>query len=232
MEAMVLAAGAGTRLGDLTDRIPKALVPVGGRPLLEWVVSSLVKAGAHRIIINTHHHDGMIREFIREYGAEGVDFLFSHEADGPYETGGGLFHAAELFEKEGPFLLHNADVLSTISLANLVARHRGDRESGNDKLIASVAVQERDSRRVLLFDDLGLVGWENRGSDRGPDGRVQVRDPEGLVHRKAFTGPRGSFTGKPSRESMSLTRGCSSFVGEREHSPSFPSTSTWPPKGG
>lgn len=188
MEAMVLAAGGGTRLGPLTDQLPKALVPVGGKPLLHWVVSDLVKAGAHRIIINTHHHEGMIRDFIRGSGPEEVEFLFSHEPDGPFETGGGLVHAAPLFEKRGPFLLHNADVLSTIPLADLVSRHRSVGDGGNEKLIASLAVQERDSRRVLLFDDMGLLGWENRGSDGSPDGRVQVRDPMGQEKRRAFTG--------------------------------------------
>jgi len=188
MEAMVLAAGAGTRLGPLTDQLPKALVPVGGKPLLEWVIANLAKAGARRIIINTHHHEGMIRDFVREYGPEDIEFVFSHEPDGPYETGGGVFHAAPLFEKRSPFLLHNADVLSTIPLADLVDRHEASRHSGEERLIASLAVQDRDSRRVLLFDNLGLIGWQNQGSDRGPDGRVQVREPVGLIRRKAFTG--------------------------------------------
>jgi NDP-sugar pyrophosphorylase family protein len=185
MEGMILAAGAGTRLGPITRDLPKAMVEVGGKPLLEWVVGNFVKAGIDRIIINCHHHEDKIREFIQEFGPPGIEFVFSPEPDGPFETGGGLFHASHHFREQQPFLLHNADVLSTISLTDLRSRHL---EAKSEGLIASLAVQERDSRRVLLFDDDGLMGWENRGSDRGPDGRVQVRDPVGMVSRKAFTG--------------------------------------------
>lgn len=185
MEGMILAAGAGTRLGPLTQHLPKALVEVGGKPLLEWVVSKFQKAGINRIVINCHHHEEQIRQFVQEYGPPGVDFVLSPEPDGPFETGGGLIHSARHFLEKDPFLLHNADVLSTIPLEDLLARHM---EARTEKLIASLAVQERDSRRVLLFDEEGLMGWENQGSDGGPDGRVQVRNPVGLVSRKAFTG--------------------------------------------
>jgi NDP-sugar pyrophosphorylase family protein len=188
MEGMILAAGAGTRLGNITDQTPKALVEVGGRPLLGWVMESMVAAGVNRIIINTHHHERQIRDFVRGACPPEATFVFSPEPDGPYETGGGLFHAAPLFREQRPFLLHNADVLSTISLRNLVEGHQDAREALGDRVIASLAVQARPSRRVLLFDDLGLMGWENRGSDRAPDGRSQVRDPVGKLRRWSFTG--------------------------------------------
>ena len=188
MEGMILAAGAGTRLGAITDALPKALVKVGGKPLLGWVAEAMARAGVTRIIINTHHHDEQIRTFIDTTGFPGVGFAISPEPDGPFETGGGLFNAAPLFREGRPFLLHNADVLTTIPLETLVARHLETSEAGPGRLIASLAVQRRPSRRVLLFDDVGLLGWENRGSDRAPDGRVQVRDPIGEVHRRSFTG--------------------------------------------
>jgi len=221
MEGMILAAGAGTRLGSLTDELPKALVEVGGKPLLGWVAEGLFQAGVRRIIINTHHHEEQIRAYVRDSGIRGVDFVISPEPEGPFETGGGLFHAASHFQESQPFLLHNADVLSTIPLGDLVERHRGSlerhrgslerhrgslerhrgslerhREAGagevledrRTRLIASLAVQRRDSRRVLLFDDLGLLGWENRGSDRARDGKVQVREPVGAIRRWSFTG--------------------------------------------
>ena len=188
MEGMILAAGAGTRLGPVTDELPKALVEVGGRPLLGWVAEGLAKAGVTRIIVNTHHHEGQIRAFLSHSGPPGVSFVFSPEPEGPYETGGGLLRAASLFKENRPFLLHNVDVLSTIHLESLVRRHQEARGAEGGGTIASLAVQRRDSRRVLLFDDQGLMGWENRGSDRAPDGRVLVREAVGTVGRRSFTG--------------------------------------------
>jgi NDP-sugar pyrophosphorylase family protein len=188
MEGMILAAGAGTRLGPLTADLPKALVQVGGKPLLGWVLERLVDAEVGRIIINTHHHEDRIREYVRRWSPAGVDFVFSPEPDGPYETGGGLLRAAGLFREPGPFLLHNADVLSSIPLRELVTRHVETRERVGPSVIASVAVQDRASSRKLLFDDHGLLGWENRGSDRAPDGRVDARDAVGAVYQRSFTG--------------------------------------------
>jgi len=188
MEAMILAAGLGTRLGPLTDHQPKALVKVGGRPLLGWVMDSLARAGVHRIIINLHHHEDQIRAYIRESAPPDLDFVFSLEPEEPLETGGGLFRAASLFQETGPFILHNADVLSSIRLAELVAGHREARGVIGESLVASLAVQRRPANRVLLFDDRGLMGWQNRGNDRVPGGVRRVREPEGRVESWAFTG--------------------------------------------
>jgi len=188
MEGMILAAGAGTRLGPVTEEIPKALVQVRGRPLLGWVVNKMVEAGVTRIIINTHHHEKQIRAFIDGAGRTGVNFDLSPEPDGPFETGGGLFRAAHLFREKEPFLLHNADILSSIPLGPLVAKHLTMLEPAEQGLIASLAVQQRNAARSLLFDDLGLLGWENKGSDRAPEGRRQVRDSVGDIKRWSFTG--------------------------------------------
>ena len=188
MEAMILAAGLGTRLGTITTELPKALVPVGDKPLLRWVIDGLVSAGVTRVVINTHHHDGQIRSFVVGLRIPGVDFALSPEPDGPYETGGGLLAASPLFQEEGPFLLHNADVLSTIPLGDLVTQHVAAGAGSESTLIASLAVQERESRRALLFDDLGLLGWDNRGGEGTKAARHEVREPVGAVRRWAFTG--------------------------------------------
>lgn len=188
MEAMILAAGLGTRLGPLTDSQPKALIEVRGKPLLGWVIHALVRAGATRIVINTHRHEDQIRAYVEKAGFPDVDFAFSPEPEEPLETGGGLFRAASLFRETDPFILHNADVLSTISLEDLVARHRDARELGGERLVASLAVQRRPANRALLFDDKGLMGWENRGSARAPEGVLRIREPEGPVAPWAFTG--------------------------------------------
>lgn len=192
---MILAAGAGTRLRPLTDRIPKALIEVGGRPLLGWVMESLVRGGINRVVVNAHHHEDRIRTYLRENAPPNVRVGFSPEPDGPYDTGGGLFAAARFFRYDWPFILHNVDVLSDIPMDWLLDEHmraRGrqvatpDRPMG--KLLASVAVQARDSSRQLLFDDQGLMGWENRGSKSSPPGSHLVREPIGELARYSFTG--------------------------------------------
>jgi NDP-sugar pyrophosphorylase family protein len=199
---MILAAGLGTRLRPLTDRIPKALVEVGGRPLLARVVDRLKEAGTERIVVNTHHHGTKIREYLRKAPFTNVEIVLSPEpGERPLDTGGGLFHAAPLFREERPFFLHNVDVLSEISLAEVMARHREGRvqwgresesepreSGGTNRLVASLAVQDRDAGRALLFDEVGLLGWENRGSDRAPEGAFRARDRRGEVRRLAFTG--------------------------------------------
>jgi len=188
MEGMILAAGAGTRLGPLTDRKPKALMEIGEKPILGWVIDAMVEAGVRRIVINTHHQADQISDFVKESFFPGLTFALSPEPEGPYETGGGLFRAAPLFQGDRPFLLHNADVLSTISLSSLAHRHEAAMDTVGPWLISSLAVQQRAAKRVLLFDDLGLLGWENRGSDRAADGRLEVRDPVGSTTKWAFTG--------------------------------------------
>ena len=128
MEAMILAAGLGTRLAPVTDAVPKALVMVRGRPLLAHVMDRLVAAGATRLIVNTSRHGDQIAGYLQEHAPPGVEILVSPEPDGPYDTGGGLLAAARLFRREGPILLHAVDVLSRIPLEALLAEHQAARE--------------------------------------------------------------------------------------------------------
>jgi NDP-sugar pyrophosphorylase family protein len=187
MEAMILAAGLGTRLRPLTDQVPKALLSVGGRPLLAKVMDRLVKAGARRIVVNAYHHAEQIRAFLADHTPPGIEIVLSPEPDGPYDTGGGLLAAAPLFRREGAFLLHNVDVLSRIPLGQLLAAHRAERAHHGDRVLATVAVQGRPAARQLLFDDAGLMGREIREGD----GRVvpeHAREPVGTIRRYAFGG--------------------------------------------
>jgi NDP-sugar pyrophosphorylase family protein len=102
----------------------------------------------------------------------------SREEEQPLETGGGVLHAAPLFRRDGPFLVHNGDVLSEVDLAALLEARAA---SG---ALAALAVHERDTSRFLLFDDAGLLGWENEATGRS--GRA--REPRGDVRRFAFSG--------------------------------------------
>lgn len=178
MDAMLLAAGLGTRLRPLTDHTPKALVPVGGVPILERVARRLVDAGADRLIINTHHLGDQIRDFVRERDGFGVEAVFSDEQGAPLETGGGLLQARPLFRGDAPFFLHNADILTDLSLEGMYRAHL---QLG---ALATLAVMERPSSRQLLFDEVGLVGRV----DQGKQLRLEARAPVGEVKPLAFAG--------------------------------------------
>lgn len=178
MDAMILAAGAGSRLGELTATLPKALVPVGGVPVLERVARRLIAAGADRLIINVHHHARQIVDYVDSRAGFGVEVVFSAEPDAPLETGGGLLHAAPLFRRDAPFFLHNVDVLSDIDLAALYRAHVG---SG---ALATLAVNQREASRYLLFDEAGLYGR----LDRRTGVSAEVRPATGGVVQYAFAG--------------------------------------------
>jgi NDP-sugar pyrophosphorylase family protein len=158
MKAMVLAAGVGSRLRPLTDSLPKALLEVGGRTMLEIVVERLKAAGVTEIIVNVHHLPDQIAGFIRARGSFGIRVELSRE-EVLLDTGGGLKKASWFFDDGRPFLVHNVDVLTDLDLGRLLAAHS---ESG---ALATLAVRERTSRRQLLFDDQGrLAGRRETGS--------------------------------------------------------------------
>ena len=154
---MVFSAGLGTRLRPLTDRLPKALVPVDGVPMLERVAARMVAAGCRRLVVNVCPFADEVEAFVRERRGFGVETVVVREAPAPLETGGGLSHARESFRGDGPILLHNVDVLTDLDLGALVAAHR------ESAATATLAVQERRTARRLLFDDDGLFGRVDDG---------------------------------------------------------------------
>ena len=180
MKAMIFAAGLGTRLKPLTDTMPKALVPVGGKPLLEIVITKLIAAGYDEIVINVHHFAGMIRDYVASRDNFGVTISFSDETDLLRETGGGIRHAAPLLDGPEPFLVHNVDILSNLDLAWFRQQHHeGD--------LATLLVSDRETARYFLFDEDGLlVGWTNilTGEVRSPWPGI---DPD-RCYRLAFSG--------------------------------------------
>ena len=153
MQAMIFAAGLGTRLKPLTDRIPKALVSVGGEPLLKRVIFQLKDAGFTRIVVNVHHFSQQIIDYLRESNNFGMDIRISDESDKLLETGGGIKKAWPLFDQTEPILIHNVDILSNVNLQKFYQ---------NAPLAARLLVSERKTKRYLLFDDtMRLVGWTN-----------------------------------------------------------------------
>ena len=151
---MIFAAGLGTRLKPLTDTMPKALVPVGGKPLIEHVVEKLKVAGAEKMVVNVHHFARQVVDYLQENGNFGVDISISDESAKLLDTGGGLKKAAPLFMPDAPVLIHNVDILSNVDLRWL---YENSKDSD-----ATLLVSERKTKRYLLFnDDMRLVGWTN-----------------------------------------------------------------------
>ena len=162
-KAMIFAAGLGTRLKPLTDSMPKALVPIGGRPLLGIIIDKLASSGFEDIVVNVHHFADMVEEYLSGLDIPGVRIRISDERDMLRDTGGGIMHAGPLLGS-GRFLVHNVDILSNIDLQRLCA------DAGSDAL-ATLAVSPRKTSRYLLFnDDMRLVGWTNAatGEIRSP----------------------------------------------------------------
>lgn len=163
MRALVFAAGLGTRLKPLTDTMPKALVPVGGKPLLWHVVKKLESAGITDVVINVHHFADQIIDYVHSQDDFGIKVTFSDERDLLRETGGGIRHARKFLQGES-FLVHNVDILSDLDLRWFMSQARPD-------AISNVLVSDRKTKRYLLFDnDMRMVGWTNiqTGEVRSP----------------------------------------------------------------
>lgn len=165
MNALILAAGLGTRLGELTSDRPKALVEVGGRTMLEHQLCHLSAAGFDHFVINIHHFAAKVRAFLREHNNFGLDILLSDESDLLLDTGGGIRQAMLLFENDQPVLVHNVDIFSGTDLRRLYQTHL------HSKADATLLTALRRTSRYLYFSHDGeLCGWSNEktGEIRSP----------------------------------------------------------------
>ncbi len=181
-QAMIFAAGLGTRLKPLTDTMPKALVRVGGQPLLWHVIMKLKAAGFERIVVNVHHFAQQIVDYLKENDNFGLDIRISDESDGLLETGGGIKKALPLFDQESPVLIHNVDILSNVDL-NFLYGLAASTAAVDADIDALLLVSQRKTKRYLLFDDeLILRGWINIET-----GEVRGQSP-GDLRQLAFSG--------------------------------------------
>jgi len=181
MKAMVLAAGLGTRLRPLTNDRPKALVEIGGRTLLEITLTRLRSFGIHEVIVNAHHFADNVIDYLRANNNFGMEIEVSRE-EILLDTGGGLKKAAHFFlnnssKPDGPFILHNVDVISTIDFRRMAQFHL------ENQALATLAVQERRTSRYLLFDEnLQLCGRHIDGHE------PELVRPSRERHSLAFSG--------------------------------------------
>jgi NDP-sugar pyrophosphorylase family protein len=178
MKAMVLAAGLGTRLRPLTDNRPKALVEVAGRSMLEITLSRLREFGIRDVIVNAHHFARLLTDYLHVNRGFAMNLEVSHE-DVLLDTGGGLRKAAHFFsDSSEPFLLHNVDVLSNVDFGQMLQYHK------EQNALATLAVHDRPSSRLLLFDQqLQLCG--RRNMKMGTD---EIARPSASLTPLAFSG--------------------------------------------
>ncbi len=180
MKGMIFAAGLGTRLRPLTNTMPKALVPVGGVPMLQRVLCKLRDAGIGPIVVNVHHFAADVERFLKDNAFFGADVQLSPEFPEPFETGGAIKHAGKLLEGDR-FLVHNVDILSNLDLHWLEAQDAPEN-------LATLLVTVKDSDRYLLFDDdMRLAGWQNVKTGEVKSPYLPSFDPSAF-HRFSFTG--------------------------------------------
>lgn len=183
MKAMIFAAGLGTRLRPLTNDRPKALVEVGGKPMLQRVIEHLAECGFTDITVNVHHFGQKIIDFLTEHHNFGLDIHISDERDLLLDTGGGLLKARPFLDGDEPFLVHNADILTDLDLKAMYDYHL------QANALSTILVKPRVTQRYFLFgDDNRLRGWVNKKTgETKPDGFVytpgQLRELAfGCVH--------------------------------------------------
>jgi MurNAc alpha-1-phosphate uridylyltransferase len=161
MRAMILAAGFGSRLGELTKDAPKCLMQAGGKALLQHSIEALQRVGVNKIMINTHYLNQQVVEFLETNGTFDLEISTSHEPE-LLGTGGGVLNVESFFKGTDCFLIHNSDVFSEINLKEMIAVHR------KRGALATLAVMDRPTDRPLLFNgDRMLCGWENRVKKTG-----------------------------------------------------------------
>jgi len=155
MKAMIMAAGMGKRLGKITETIPKALVDINGKTVLQMAVEKCSAHGFNDIIINVHHFADMVEDEVERLNKMGFRISVSDEREMLLENGGGLFKARHFFGKT-PFLLYNVDIISDLDLSALYSLHL------KKKGLATLAVRHRPGKRFLLVDKEGQMrGWRN-----------------------------------------------------------------------
>lgn len=175
MRAMILAAGFGTRMRPLTDTLPKALVPVAGRPLIEYTLLFVKSHGVEEVVLNLHHLGHRLRDVLGDGSAYGLRITYSPE-DPILDTGGGIKNAQPFLDGE-PFLVLNADTILDFDLTALLAAHR------QTHAIGTLLLRPNPDE-----EQYGLIETDQRGvirRIRGEPSEIEINEP---LSRFMFTG--------------------------------------------
>lgn len=160
MKAMVLAAGAGSRMGSLTVDLPKPMLEVQGRPILEHILRNLARHGFDEVVLNLHHHPDLIETHFGSGDRLGIAIHYLRE---PHllGTAGSARNAASMLRGEEPFLLHYGDILTDQDLGEMVRAHQ--RNQAEATLLIH---QRRSSNSVVVMDsDCRIVRLLERPSE-------------------------------------------------------------------
>jgi NDP-sugar pyrophosphorylase family protein len=177
MKAMILAAGMGTRLRPLTDTMPKALLEIGGRPMLEWAIRYLKKYGIQELVINVHHFAEQIIHYMKRNNGFGLKYRISDESEQLLDTGGAILKASPFLSGSDPFILMGVDIMTSINLAAMFRYHQ------EKKPLVTLGVKNRPTSRSLLFDDeYRLIGWRDNSS-----GTTKGKDSHRAKHALGFS---------------------------------------------
>jgi N-acetyl-alpha-D-muramate 1-phosphate uridylyltransferase len=122
--ALIFAAGLGERMRPLTDRTPKPLLPVGGKPLIVWHLEKLAAAGVHYVVINTSHLAEQFPDTLGDGSRWGLRIRYAYEGPTPLETGGGMLNALPLLGS-APFIAVNGDIWCDVDFAALPSEPAG-----------------------------------------------------------------------------------------------------------
>lgn len=178
MKAMILAAGLGTRLRPLTSNIPKALVPVGNRPVIDRVIQYLKAQGVSEIVVNAHHHHQQIVKYLdggRPFGLN-IEVRVEPEILG---TGGGIKNTEDFWDAD-PFIVINSDIITDIDLAEAYEAHK---KGGN---LATLVLHNHEPFNQIRIDErLNImdIAKENRSGRLAFTG-IHIIEPGLLAHIK------------------------------------------------
>jgi NDP-sugar pyrophosphorylase family protein len=147
MKAMILCAGYGSRLGELTRDTPKPLLRAGGETLLDYILANLQRHGYSDVLINLHHHADQIRSGLESWADRGVSITYSHE-ESLLGTAGALKNVESFFAQEEAFLIHYGDIVTDLDITKMLHFHR-ERNAAATLLVHA----SQKSNSALSFDE-------------------------------------------------------------------------------
>jgi MurNAc alpha-1-phosphate uridylyltransferase len=190
-QAMILAAGLGTRMLHLTEDKPKAMVEVDGKPLIDHALDRLIGIGIERVVVNLHYKADVLEDYLTN--RSDIEIIISDERDQILDTGGGIVRALPHFGDQ-PFITHNCD---TIWIEKKV--------SNLERLVQAWQPNSMDAL-MLLAPSEGSLGYDGKGDFfMGPDGELIRRGTEDkapyvwagvqIIKPEFFeSAPRGAFS--------------------------------------
>lgn len=163
--ALIFAAGLGERMRPLTDHTPKPLLPVGGKPLIEWHLEKLAAAGVHYVVINTSHLADQFPDALGDGSRWGLRIRYAYEGPTPLETGGGMLNALPLLGSE-PFIAVNGDIWTDADFTALPAEPAGlahlllvdnpPQHPAGDFVLDAQGIVHGDGADKLTFSGIGV----------------------------------------------------------------------------